>query len=94
MKQIQSNPANGLSERKAYTVEEAARLLGCHKVSVYRRIYSGEIKILKGFGRLMIPASEMDRFVGEVTEYTPRRQRGHAARQVKKETTPTTEVVT
>jgi excisionase family DNA binding protein len=68
-----------LANQRAYTIAQAAELLGVHKVSVYRRLYSGELKVLKGFGQLMIPATELDRFLNDVTEYTPRRQRGHKA---------------
>ena len=80
---------NSLAARRAYTIAEAAQLLGCHKASVYRRLYAGEIKVLKGFGQLRIPASEIDRFLNRVTEYTPRRKRGCAARQAKKESAQT-----
>jgi excisionase family DNA binding protein len=70
----QSNSENGLAKRRAYTIAEAAALLGVHKVSVYRRIYSGEIKVLSGFGRLMIPETELERFLGNVKVYVPRKQ--------------------
>jgi excisionase family DNA binding protein len=66
---------NGLANRRAYTISEAAELLGVHKVSVYRRIYSGEIKVLSGFGRLMIPEAELQKFLGDVKVYVPRRRR-------------------
>lgn len=90
MKQNPSTSRNGLAERRAYTIAQAAELLGVHKVSVYRRLYSGELKVLKGFGQLMIPAAELNRFLNDVTAYTPRRQRGHKARA--KRATLTTEV--
>jgi excisionase family DNA binding protein len=77
MTQNTLTPETGLAERRAYTIAQAAQLLGVHKVSVYRRIYSGEIKVLKGFGRLTIPASELDRFLSQVEEYTPRHRRGY-----------------
>jgi excisionase family DNA binding protein len=70
----ESNSENGLANRRAYTIAEAASLLGCHKVSIYRRIYSGEIKVLAGFGRLMIPATELEKFLGNVKVYVPRKQ--------------------
>jgi excisionase family DNA binding protein len=66
---------NGLANRRAYTIAEAAELLGVHKVSVYRRIYEGKLKILSGFGRLMIPDSELERFLGKVEVYMPRKRR-------------------
>jgi len=70
-----STSENGLAQRRAYTIVEAAQLLGVHKVSVYRRIYSGEIKVLSGFGRLMIPDTELQKFLGDVKVYVPRRRR-------------------
>ena len=70
-----STPENGLANRRAYTIAEAAALLGVHKVSVYRRIYSGEIKVLSGFGRLMIPETELEKFLSQVRVYIPRRRR-------------------
>ena len=75
MEQNSSTSENGLANRRAYTIAEAAELLGVHKVSVYRRIYSGEIKVLSGFGRLMIPDTELKRFLGDIRVYVPRRRR-------------------
>jgi excisionase family DNA binding protein len=75
MEQKSSTSENGLANRRAYTIVEAAKLLGVHKVSVYRRIYSGKIKVLSGFGRLMIPDSELQKFLGDVKVYVPRRRR-------------------
>jgi excisionase family DNA binding protein len=77
MAQNISTAENGLAVRRAYTIAEAAQLLGCHKVSVYRRIYAGEIKILKGFGRLIISEAELNRFLGDDEVYTPRHRRGY-----------------
>jgi excisionase family DNA binding protein len=69
-------PKDGLpGNRRAYTIAEAAKLLGVHRVSVYRRLYSGQLKVLKGFGQLMIPAHELDRFLSEVVEYSGRRRK-------------------
>jgi excisionase family DNA binding protein len=75
MEQNSSTSENGLANRRAYTIAEAAELLGVHKVSVYRRIYSGEIKVLAGFGRFMIPDAELQKFLGDVKVYVPRRRR-------------------
>lgn len=71
--QTHVNPENGLAERRAYTIEEVAQLMGCNKVTVYRKLYRGELKVLKGFGRLMVPAGELDRYLNQTVEYTPRR---------------------
>ena len=75
MEQNSLTSENGLANRRAYTIAAAAGLLGVHKVSVYRRIYSGEIKVLSGFGRLMIPDTELQKFLGNVKVYVPRRRR-------------------
>jgi excisionase family DNA binding protein len=82
--QTEQTQINGLAERRAYTIAEAADLLGVHKVSVYRRVYSGEIKVLSGFGRLTIPAAELEQFLRKVTTYTPKR-RPRAARDAQAE---------
>jgi excisionase family DNA binding protein len=66
---------DAFAHRRAYSIVEAAKLLGVHKVSVYRRIYSGEIKVLSGLGRLTIPSTELDKFLGRVEVYTPRKRR-------------------
>jgi excisionase family DNA binding protein len=63
------------AHRRAYSIAEAAKLLGVHKVSVYRRIYSGEIKVLSGLGRLTIPSAELDKFLGRVEVYRPRKRK-------------------
>jgi excisionase family DNA binding protein len=75
MVQNASTLENGLANRRAYTIAEAAELLGVHKVSVYRRIYEGKIKILSGFGRLMIPEVELEKFLGKVETYTPHKRK-------------------
>jgi excisionase family DNA binding protein len=62
-------------KRRAFTVAEAAKLLGVHPVSVYRRLYSGEIKVLSGFGRLTIPEAEIEKFLNRTVAYTPRKRK-------------------
>jgi excisionase family DNA binding protein len=75
MTQNMSIPADGHAKQRAYTITQAAQLLGVHKVSVYRRIYEGKLKVLSGFGRLMIPDTELERFLNKVHAYTPRKRR-------------------
>jgi excisionase family DNA binding protein len=79
MEQNTLNQENALANRRSYTVAEAASILGVHKVSIYRRLYSGQIKVLSGFGRLMIPESELSKFLGRVETYTPRRRKRKTA---------------
>jgi Helix-turn-helix domain len=63
------------SNQRAYTIAQAAQILGVHKVNVYRRIYEGKIKTLSGFPRLMISAVELDRFLDRSEVYVPRKRK-------------------
>jgi len=48
------------SERLAYSVEEAARLLGVHYFSVYRMIQRGKLRPCRVLrGKLLVPRSEL-----------------------------------
>lgn len=49
--------------RRPFTVPEAAVIADVSGPTMYRAIYRGAIKVTKGFGRLMIPAEELDRFL-------------------------------
>ncbi len=62
--------------KEAYTVAEAARLTEppVSPVTIYRRIYSGDLKVLQGFGRILIPRSELQKFFGRVVFYKPRKR--------------------
>jgi excisionase family DNA binding protein len=63
------------SIQRAYTITQAAQILGVHKVNVYRRIYEGKIRTLSGFPRLMISAVELDRFLDRSEVYIPRKRK-------------------
>jgi hypothetical protein len=68
--------------RLAFTPEEAGRSIGRHASWVYRKIYTGELRISASFGnRAMIPASELERFVNELGTYKVRNigRRAHKA---------------
>jgi excisionase family DNA binding protein len=63
--------SNWLVERRVYTIAEVARLVGVSLPTIYRRVYSGEIKVISGFGRLTISAEELERFLGNQEIHTP-----------------------
>jgi len=51
-------------ERLAYSVQEAADLLGVHYFSVYRLIQSGQIKACRALrGKLLVPRTELIRLL-------------------------------
>lgn len=48
------------SERLAYSVQEAADLLGVNYFSVYRLIQRGKLKVCRALrGKLLVPRSEL-----------------------------------
>lgn len=59
------------------TVNEAASLLGCHKVTVYRLIYQGRLQVCRAFRSLRIPRKEVERLVADVEPYGDARSRLH-----------------
>ncbi len=51
-------------ERLAYSVQEAANLLGVHYFSVYRLIRGGQLKACRAFrGKLLVPRAELLRLL-------------------------------
>jgi hypothetical protein len=60
----------------APTVAECAEIFNESDTSVYRKIYRGELKTLRGDGVLRIPISEIRRFLNRTQVYTPRLRKG------------------
>jgi excisionase family DNA binding protein len=56
----QSNTPPATTERLAYSVEEAAAMLGVHYFSVYRLIQRGKLKACRALrGKLLVPRDEL-----------------------------------
>ena len=54
------SPSNSRSERLAYSVREAADLLGVNYFSVYRLIQRGQLKVCRALrGKLLVPRDEL-----------------------------------
>ena len=60
-----------LSERLALSPREFGSVLGKSVTYAYRAIYRGWIKPVSDCGRLMIPISEVHRFLARAAEYNP-----------------------
>lgn len=60
-----------LLDRAAITPNEFAGLFGRQTVWGYRQIYAGKVKVIKDFGRIMIPRQEVQRLIGNVEIYNP-----------------------
>jgi len=54
---------NGDGRKMAYKISEVARLLSISESSVRRAIKNGELKAVKIFRHLLIPATEIERFL-------------------------------
>lgn len=60
-----------LNERLALSPREFAATMGKSATFGYRAIYRGWIRPISDAGRLMIPRSEVDRFLARAAEYNP-----------------------
>lgn len=63
-------------------MEEFARLFGRQKTWSYRRMYSGDLRVIRGLGLLMVPATEVQRLqelAGTATTTSRRRGRANQA---------------
>ena len=57
---IDEPPVNPAAERLAYSVQEAADLLGVNYFSVYRLIQRGKLKVCRALrGKLLVPRTEL-----------------------------------
>jgi hypothetical protein len=64
----------GLGQRRAYTLTEAAALFGVSYHSLYRAAIRNDLKLIRGFGRMMISDAELNRLL-ETQEYKPLKPR-------------------
>jgi hypothetical protein len=65
----------GSTERRAFTLSEAAALCGVCYQTLYRAAVRGDLKVLTGFGRMMVSAQELDRFLSKAQVYRPNRRK-------------------
>ena len=63
-----------LNERFAFSPKEFAATLGKSATFGYRAIYRGWVKPISNAGRMLIPRSEVDRFLARAAEYNPQRK--------------------
>jgi hypothetical protein len=68
-------------QRLAFTPFECGVLMGKSATYVYRQIYAGRIQPISDCGRIMIPRSELDRFLARTAQYNPQsKTKGDAAK--------------
>ena|SRR5262245_8702377 len=69
------NPASRSTERAAYSPAEFAASCGRHPSWAYRLLYGGKIRALTDLGRILIPASKLERVLATAARYNPRPRR-------------------
>jgi len=60
-----------LDQRFSFSPKEFGQANGRSATWAYRQIYAGRIKAISDCGRLIIPRSEVDRFLARAAEYNP-----------------------
>jgi hypothetical protein len=66
-----------LSERLSLSPKEFSEANGKSPTWGYRQIYSGKVKVISDCGRMLIPRSEVERFLGRADIYdTQSKQKG------------------
>ena len=58
-------------QRLAFSPFEFGHVLGRSETWAYRQLYAGTVKAISDAGRLLIPRSELDRFLARAAEYNP-----------------------
>jgi hypothetical protein len=59
-------------KRAAYSPKEFAELCGRHSSWAYRLLYGGKVRALTELGRILIPASELERVLSLAQPYDPK----------------------
>jgi hypothetical protein len=63
---------NQISSRAAYSPAEFAASCGRHPTWTYRLLYRNKLKAVTELGRILIPASELERVLGLAAPYNPK----------------------
>ena len=60
--------------RAGFSPREFAEKFGKHASWSYRLAYAGKVKVITDLGRIIIPASELDRILNAAKPYNPQPQ--------------------
>lgn len=72
MEDTTAHAPKSTAPKPLYTVDEVAAFLGCHRMTIMRRIYSGDIRATKlGGRRWLIPAGMLAHELGIDPEELP-----------------------
>jgi excisionase family DNA binding protein len=66
--------SENLLPQGAISINRFAQYLGRHRSTAYRLVCSGKVKVLKTAGIVMIPMSEVQRYLSDTQIYQPKRR--------------------
>jgi hypothetical protein len=69
-------PPTNLNERLGLSLRAFAEANGKSATWAYRLMYAGKIRVISGCGQLLIPQSEIHRFLARAAEYNPQNKAG------------------
>ena len=75
-------PSNSSSQRVTFSPGEFAAMFGKSQTWGYRQLYAGKVKSITEYGRILIPASEVERILAEAGIYNGEKKR--VAKEVSK----------
>lgn len=62
---MNTQAAKKQGERVAYSLAEFSSLFGRDRSWAYKLASAGKVRVIRGFGKLMVPATEVERILGE-----------------------------
>jgi hypothetical protein len=69
---VRMQDQNQTTSRAAYSPAEFAASCGRHPTWAYRLLYANKLKAVTELGRILIPASELERVLGLAEPYNPK----------------------
>lgn len=77
-------PAEAELQRVAYSPGEFAALFGKSQTWGYRQIYAGKVKAITEHGRILVPASEVERILGSAGRYEGQKKKQRSKEELEK----------
>ncbi len=56
------------SSRKVYSLEETASFFGKERSWAYRQVKAGRLKVITGYGAMLVPRTEIERILNSAGE--------------------------
>jgi hypothetical protein len=73
LQEMQEVEATIKAKKRVLTLKEAADETGTSYMRLWRAAIRGDLRPLKGFGRITISSEELNRFLSDTVEYSPRK---------------------